>query len=231
MKISLFRDLTFEAAHRNTAMDARPECQRLHGHSYRARIWVQGVVDPKLGWLRDFAEVKRACEPTIDLLDHRLLNDVDGIRDASIPDVARWLSDRLRQDTPGIERCVLETVGASRFEPIVMESSGQIPRIGFWFAAAHLLPMLPETHKCRRLHGHSFRVEVAAPKAGHVIPHLQRLHARLDHQYMNEVKGLENPTSENLAFWIWNELSAVNAPPAEVTIQETCTTGCAYRGE
>jgi 6-pyruvoyltetrahydropterin/6-carboxytetrahydropterin synthase len=111
----------------------------------------------------------------------------------------------------------------------------------FQFEAAHLLPHLPETHKCRRLHGHSFQVEIVV--TGEVIPEFgwvmdyadvkaafKPLWERLDHYYLNEVKGLENPTSENLAIWIWNELKPRLPLLSEVVVAETCTAKCVYRG-
>lgn len=111
----------------------------------------------------------------------------------------------------------------------------------FQFEAAHLLPHLPETHKCRRLHGHSFQVEIVVtgdvdPAFGWVMDYadvkaaFKPLWERLDHYYLNEVKGLENPTSENLAIWIWNELKPHLPLLSEVVVAETCTAKCVYRG-
>jgi 6-pyruvoyltetrahydropterin/6-carboxytetrahydropterin synthase len=88
----------------------------------------------------------------------------------------------------------------------------------FTFEAAHRLPRVPEGHKCRRLHGHSFRVEihVSGPiglQSGWVLDFADiktafaPLHTTLGHNYLNEVSGLENPTSEEIARWIWNRLS------------------------
>ena len=112
----------------------------------------------------------------------------------------------------------------------------------FQFEAAHLLPHLPEGHKCRRLHGHSFVCEVAVagacdPRLGWLMDYAD-IHARfrpiwerLDHRYLNEVPGLENPTSENLAGWIWRELKPNLPELVEVVVAETCTARCVYRGE
>ncbi len=111
----------------------------------------------------------------------------------------------------------------------------------FQFEAAHLLPHLPETHKCRRLHGHSFQVEIVVtgdvdPSFGWVMDYadvkaaFKPLWERLDHYYLNEVKGLENPTSENLAIWIWNDLKPRLPLLSEVVVAETCTAKCVYRG-
>lgn len=112
----------------------------------------------------------------------------------------------------------------------------------FTFEAAHRLPNVPGAHKCSRLHGHSFRVtlhvrgEVGA-RSGWVMDFADLkaafapLHAVLDHGYLNEVEGLENPTSENLARWIWDRLVSSLAGLSAVTVHETCTSGCVYRGE
>lgn len=112
----------------------------------------------------------------------------------------------------------------------------------FTIEAAHRLPHVPPEHKCRRLHGHSFRIEVrvrgpVGADTGWVqdFADLARafapLHERLDHRYLNEVPGLENPTSENLARWVWRELAPALPGLAEVLVYETCTSGCRYRGE
>ena len=111
----------------------------------------------------------------------------------------------------------------------------------FQFEAAHLLPHLPKSHKCRRLHGHSFRVEVAVagqcdPKLGWLMDYaditraFQPLWEQLDHRYLNDVPGLENPTSENIAVWIWTNLKPRLPLLTEVRVAETCTAQCVYRG-
>ena len=111
----------------------------------------------------------------------------------------------------------------------------------FTFEAAHRLPHVPEGHKCARLHGHSFRVEVRVrgdidPASGMVIDFAEIKAAfaplldRLDHYFLNEVEGLDNPTSENLAHWIWDRLIQPLPQLAEVVVRETCTSGVAYRG-
>ena len=111
----------------------------------------------------------------------------------------------------------------------------------FTFEAAHRLPNVPEGHKCARLHGHSYRIEVHVrgpvnPEFGWVVDFgdIKRafdcVHNKLDHRYLNEVRGLENPTSENLARWIWCRLAGF-IPLARVVVRETCTSGCIYEGE
>lgn len=109
----------------------------------------------------------------------------------------------------------------------------------FTFEAAHRLPNVPEGHKCGRLHGHSFRVEIHI--CGEIHPHLgwimdfgdlkaafAPLYERLDHHYLNEIEGLENPTSENLARWIWGQLKPTLPCLCQVVVKETCTAGCTY---
>lgn len=112
----------------------------------------------------------------------------------------------------------------------------------FTLEAAHRLPNVPAGHKCSRLHGHSFRVELQV--SGEVDAHsgwvmdfadikaaFQPLFEQLDHHYLNEIPGLENPTSENLARWIWKQLKPALPLLSRVTVHETCTSGCVYEGE
>ena len=111
----------------------------------------------------------------------------------------------------------------------------------FRFEAAHRLPRVPEGHKCARLHGHSFKVEVAIfgdvnPETGWLIDFgelyeiWRPLHDKLDHHYLNEIPGLENPTSEVLAKWIWDQLLPSLPVLEQVTLFETCDARCEYRG-
>lgn len=111
----------------------------------------------------------------------------------------------------------------------------------FTFEAAHRLPNLPPGHKCARLHGHSFRVElhVAGPvdgelgwvvDFGEIKQAFRPVLEQLDHRYLNEIEGLENPTSENLAAWIWERVAPELPGLSNVVVRETCTTGCIYRG-
>jgi 6-pyruvoyltetrahydropterin/6-carboxytetrahydropterin synthase len=112
----------------------------------------------------------------------------------------------------------------------------------FHFDAAHRLPNLPEGHKCRRLHGHTFRLEVAVegevdPRTGMVMDYGEikavagPVVEQLDHQYLNEIPGLENPSSEVLARWIWDRLAPRLPGLAGVTVLESCSARCEYRGK
>jgi 6-pyruvoyltetrahydropterin/6-carboxytetrahydropterin synthase len=112
----------------------------------------------------------------------------------------------------------------------------------FSFEAAHRLPRVPSGHKCGRLHGHSFRVTVFVeapldPQFGWVMDFADIKTAfqpwlnRLDHYYLNEIEGLENPTSENLARWIWNRLKPELPSLSKLIVSETCNSGCIYCGE
>lgn len=111
----------------------------------------------------------------------------------------------------------------------------------FTLEAAHRLPHVPEGHKCARLHGHSFKVEIhlsgdVGTGTGWVMDFsdvkaaFRPLYDQLDHHYLNDIEGLENPTSERLSIWIWDRLKPVLAQLSEVVVHETCTSGCRYRG-
>jgi 6-pyruvoyltetrahydropterin/6-carboxytetrahydropterin synthase len=112
----------------------------------------------------------------------------------------------------------------------------------FTLESAHRLPNVPAGHKCARLHGHSFRVEIHVsgpvdPQLGWVMDFadvkaaFDPLYRQLDHHCLNEVPGLENPTSENLARWIWRELKPSLPLLSAVVVHETCTSGARYTGE
>lgn len=112
----------------------------------------------------------------------------------------------------------------------------------FTIEAAHRLTSVPPGHRCGRLHGHSFRIaiHVAGPvnlENGWIIDFsdikqvFQPIFDQLDHNYLNDIEGLDNPTSENLTRWIWDKLKPSLPLLSSVVVRETCTTGCIYRGE
>ena len=111
----------------------------------------------------------------------------------------------------------------------------------FGFEAAHYLPSFPEGHKCRRMHGHSFRVDVVVegdlPEGQHHLVDfgeikalVEPLRRRLDHHLLNEIEGLEHPTSERLAEWLWVRLHPALPLLSRIVVHETCTSACEYRG-
>lgn len=111
----------------------------------------------------------------------------------------------------------------------------------FTVEAAHRLPHVPAGHKCARLHGHSFRIEVhvrgePGADSGWIMDFADLKAAfapvfeRLDHHYLNDIPGLDNPTSEVLARWIWRELAPVLPGLSRIVVHETCTSGAICTG-
>jgi 6-pyruvoyltetrahydropterin/6-carboxytetrahydropterin synthase len=112
----------------------------------------------------------------------------------------------------------------------------------FTIEAAHWLPNVPVGHKCGRMHGHSYRIAIHV--SGSVDPHVgwvldfadiktafKSIEDEIDHRCLNEVAGLENPTSENLVRWLWRKLLPALPSLSMITVRETCTAGCIYRGD
>ena len=111
----------------------------------------------------------------------------------------------------------------------------------FTFEAAHKLPLVPQDHKCFNLHGHSFKVRVCVEgpldSFGWVMDFSQvksicsPIINSLDHTYLNEIQGLENPTSENISVWLWQKLKPSLDGLESIEIMETCNSGCIYNGK
>jgi 6-pyruvoyltetrahydropterin/6-carboxytetrahydropterin synthase len=111
----------------------------------------------------------------------------------------------------------------------------------FTFEAAHRLPNVPPTHRCHRMHGHSYRVELTLegpidPTTGFVVDFFDVEAAfgsvlkRLDHQTLNEIEGLENPTAEIISIWIWDQLKSELPQLARVKVFETPFCWADYNG-
>lgn len=111
----------------------------------------------------------------------------------------------------------------------------------FTFEAAHRLPAVPPAHRCYNLHGHSYRVDLKLegpvdPVTGFVMDFFEieaafaPLLAQLDHHYLNEIAGLENPTAENIGMWIWQRIKPALPLLAAVTLYETSECWAEYDG-
>lgn len=98
--MKIWKQFGFEAAHLLPNLPEGHKCRRLHGHSYRVKVHLEGELDPELGWVTDFADIARAADPIIDELDHTYLNDIEGLENPTAEMIARWIWKRLKPDLP-----------------------------------------------------------------------------------------------------------------------------------
>jgi 6-pyruvoyltetrahydropterin/6-carboxytetrahydropterin synthase len=104
--VRIFREFRFEAAHSLPGAPPGHQCRRLHGHSYRLVVHVDGPVDPVTGWVMDFADLRAAVEAVVRLLDHQHLNEIEGLSTPTAEVIVQWIWRRLKPSLPGL--CRLE---------------------------------------------------------------------------------------------------------------------------
>ena len=100
MQVELIKTFTFEAAHYLPKVPTTHKCHRIHGHSYTIEITLAGEVDEEMGWLIDYADIAAAIEPIRKQLDHRVLNDIAGLENATSEVLAGWMWERLERSLP-----------------------------------------------------------------------------------------------------------------------------------
>ena len=233
MQVELVKEFRFDAAHRNTALPTDELRSRLHGHSYSVGIHIAGPADDRSGWLIDFRTIKEAFRPTLKRLDHHDLNQVDGLSDTTVTGIEGWLGERLETEIPGFVRAEVRILGATALELDVRSGgSGEdgLCRVRFGFCAAHCLPEVPDGHRCKAIHGHSFTIEACGGEED-LRREIESTYPLLDHAYLNDIPGLANSTAENLAAWLWRRWSPQVRRLEEVVVEETVTARCIYRGE
>lgn len=225
----------FEAARHVDILPAGHRSRRLHGHSFLASVrcalsegWAAfpgGEVD----CLR--TELQRA----VAALDYRLLNEQ--VPQPTDENLARWLRDQLT-GVPGIAQIGIQSTA---HEGVDLDLAGQAH---VWrryqFQSAHRLPHVPFGHKCGRMHGHGFEVILHANQdlGGRDIAidfdHLDAiwapLQAELDHACLNDLPGLDNPTSEMLSSWLWQRLQPRLPELSWITVYETGSCGANFDG-
>ncbi len=105
--MEIFKEFTIEAAHWLPNVPEEHKCRRLHGHSFRIQVYVEGPLDPQFGWVMDFADLKAAFQPIEDAIDHRCLNDVEGLENPTSENLARWVWDRLKLELPMLKKVIV----------------------------------------------------------------------------------------------------------------------------
>jgi 6-pyruvoyltetrahydropterin/6-carboxytetrahydropterin synthase len=225
----------FEAARQVDILPVGHRSRRLHGHSFMAQV----RCDVPVGWARfPGGEVDRLRETLvarIAQLDYRFLNE--HISQPTDENLARWV--RAHLDVPGVEQVGIQS---TPHEGVALDGQGHAHvwrRYGF--QSAHRLPNVAPGHKCGRMHGHGFEVIVhASQEVGQRdlsidYEHLDALWApvylELDHACLNDLPGLQNPTSEVLSSWIWHRLKPRLPELSWVTVYETASCGANYDGE
>lgn len=232
MEAHLTKIAYVEAAHRNPRGTEKQ--QRLHGHSYKVEILARGGIDPEIGWIVDFTELKQLFRALYDQLDHACLNDIPGLEDdTTVPALERWIDGHIDPKPPWYDGVRVSIDGDLAFAPVRLPTNAfeQLPeRIVFSFEAAQSLPQLPPPHPCNCIHGHSYRFEVGTKNLDALEQHLRAIYDDLDHTYLNEVPGLECATCERICKWVWDRLVSAGEAPTVVVVQETYTARCVYYG-
>ncbi|CDH43666.1 6-carboxytetrahydropterin synthase [Candidatus Contendibacter odensensis] len=222
----------FEAARQVECLPEGHRARRLHGHGFLARI--RAEISPAASPVPDAEEYEQRLVAEVAALDYRLLNDLIPI--PTDENLARWLRERLHR--PGLDRVGIQSTRDQGVDLDGRDHAHVWRR--FRLEAAHQLPNVPLGHPCGRMHGHGFEVilhadqDLSGQDLGVDYDHLAvvwaPLHSQLHHHCLNDLPGLDNPTSERLAAWLWDRLKPQLPPLSWVTVYETATAGCHYDG-
>ena len=225
----------FEAARRVSILPSGHRSRRLHGHSFLAKVRADLPPDwaPFPG--AETGALSEALNTCVAALDYRDLNEQLPI--PTDENLARWIRECLA--VPGIE-----TVGvqSTKDQGADLDERDQVHVWRrFRFEAAHQLPNVPEGHQCGRMHGHGFEVilhanqDLGGGDIGVDFDHLEAIwapvQAELHYACLNDIPGLENPSSEILARWVWERVKPALPALSWVTVYETSTAGCHYDGQ
>ncbi|MEQ8503884.1 MAG: 6-carboxytetrahydropterin synthase [Rhodospirillales bacterium] len=224
----------FEAARSVSILPEGHRSRRLHGHSFIARI----RADVPETWAAfpggETDELTETLQRSVQALDYDCLNN--HIETPTDENIARWLREQV--NVTGVDVCGVQS---TLHEGADLDENGHAH---IWrryrFEAAHQLPNVPPGHKCGRMHGHGFEVilhanqNLSGEDMGVDYDYLDQcwepIFLTLDHACLNDIPGLDNPTSEALAAWIWERLKPNIAELSWVTVYETVTAGCQYDG-
>lgn len=224
----------FEAACQLPILPQGHRSRRLHGHSFSATVFAEPGSEGAAWPGGEVAALTRRLEECVAPLNYALLNDVVEI--PTDENLARWIHQRL--GVQGLARVAIQSTATSGVD-LDRDRVAHVWR-RYRFQSAHRLPHVPLGHKCGRMHGHGFEVIVHANQDLGARPisidydHLDALwaplHFELNYRCLNEIAGLENPTSEVIAAWIWRRLKAQLPELSWVTVYETASCGANFDG-
>lgn len=224
----------FEAARQVDVLPEGHPCRNLHGHSFVATVFAE--VPPRLAAYPggEVEALRERLQSVVAPLNYAHLNKV--VDQPTDENLARWIRSQLKLQ--GIDRVAIQSTSK---QGVDLDRDGQAHVWRrFRFQSAHRLPNVPLGHKCGRMHGHGFEAII------HANQHLQQralsidydhldslwspLHMELNYQCLNDIAGLENPTSENISFWIWQGLKPALPELSSVTVFETSSCGATFDG-
>lgn len=222
---------TFEAALSFDGIGIPEKFKRFHGHSYKFTISESNTIKQENAIFPRLVQINDSIK---NRLDYQNINKTTGL---SLPNDAfliQWIINEFNNNE--INYLSLKSTSDSG---VYWEKNSGFN--GFWetlIHSAHFLPNLPENHKCHNLHGHNFKIVLGwkSECADNLMPYwsvkeiFNPFFLRLHQKILNDIPGLENPTSEGLCFWLWEKIKIVFPELSSVTVYETATSGCTYRG-
>jgi len=106
-RMEIYKEFSFDSAHFLPNVPEGHKCKNMHGHTYRLRVFIKGALDPQLGWIMDFKELKDILSPVIDQLDHRLINDIPGLQNPTAENITVWIWKQIQPMLPQLSKIEL----------------------------------------------------------------------------------------------------------------------------
>ena len=225
----------FESARHVASLPAGHRCRELHGHSFQASVFA--VLRPD--WAPfpggEIPALQQRLEQVLAPLNYTTLNKV--IAEPTDENISRWIRKEL--NLPGVDRIAIQSTSHQGVD-LDRDGVAHVWR-RYKFQAAHRLPMVPAGHKCGRMHGHGFEVIVHANQDLGSRPlsidydYLDEiwapLHFQMNYRCLNDIEGLENPTSELISSWLWRRLKPALPELSWITVFETGACGANFDGQ
>lgn len=111
--MEIFKQFTFDSAHFLPNVPLEHKCRHVHGHTYRLLVYLEGDLDPHIGWVMDFSDVKRVIDPIVKSIDHKMLNDIEGLENPTCERIAVWLWNKIKPDLPLLSKIELHETPTS----------------------------------------------------------------------------------------------------------------------
>ena len=105
--MEIYKEFSFDSAHFLPNVPDGHKCKGMHGHTYKLKVFIKGRLDPDLGWIMDFKDLKDALMPVIDRLDHKLINDIQGLQNPTAENITVWIWDQIKPSLPLLSRIEL----------------------------------------------------------------------------------------------------------------------------